>query len=209
MQFPSFVFLDRFEDLIVAFLANQVYLAPIFLLFIDEIGIPLPTSDFVIAYTGFEVARGRISFAVAFLILLIADLAGASILYFICSRYGPHILEKFGKFIDLDEHKLATVEKYFRKYGVLMIIFGRHIPGFRIPITIFAGISEISYRTFLISTFISVVFWIAFYLLLGERLGPKTVQLVHANAWYAILFVIPIIVAAAPFFFLRKKHKII
>ncbi|HUD44758.1 MAG TPA: DedA family protein [Patescibacteria group bacterium] len=207
MQFPTLAFFDHLEDLIVAFLANQIFLAPILLLFIEEAGIPLPTSDFVIAYTGYEVARGRISFAIAFLILLIADLAGASILYYLCSHYGASVIHKFGKYIDLDEEKLTTVEKQFRKYGVWAIIFGRHITGFRLPITIFAGISEITYPTFIISTFISVVIWITFYLIIGERLGPKTVQLVHANLWYLVLLILPIIISITPFLLLRKKRK--
>src|ERR1035437_1280389 len=106
MQFPNLPFLDKFEDLIVAFLGSQVIFAPIFLLFIDEAGVPLPTSDFVIAFTGYEVSRGHLSFVVAFFILLIADLSGASILYYLSSRYGPVIIEKFGKHIDLDQEKL-------------------------------------------------------------------------------------------------------
>lgn len=207
MPWINFSSLDRVEDLIVAFLASKFFLAPVLLLFIDESGIPLPTSDFVIAYTGYEVAQGKITFLSAFLTLLIADLAGASILYYLCRTYGPMLVTRVGKFIDLDEKKLTTVQTYFRKYGVLVIIFGRHIPGFRIPITVFAGITKISYPTFIISTFVSVLFWIAFYLTLGQHLGPKTVKLVHTHIWYGALILLPIVLSFVPFYFLRKTHK--
>src|SRR5258708_4997950 len=119
MQFPNLAFLDQFQDAIVTFLAHQVFLAPILLLTIEEAGLPLPIADFTISYTGYQVSLGRISFLGAFIMLLIADLAGASILYYLCSRYGPHLIEKFGKFIHLDKHKLVVVEEKFRKYGPL------------------------------------------------------------------------------------------
>lgn len=207
MHFFNFMFLDQFEDAIVTFLAHQVFLAPVVLLMLDEAGFPLPVADFTISYTGYQVSLGHITFFGAFVMLLIADLIGASILYYLCSRFGPHIIEKFGKYIHLDKHKLTVVEEKFRKYGPLFIIIGRHVPGFRIPITVFSGISEMTYRTFIISTFISVVLWIPFYLSVGQHLGPRTIRLIHANAWFATLFLLPIILSIAPFFFLRKTKK--
>lgn len=207
MQIPLFMSFDRFEDAILSFLAHQIFLAPVLLLTLEEAGLPLPIADFTISYTGYQVSLGHISFFMAFMMLLVADLAGASILYYLCSRYGPHIIEKFGKFIHLDNHKLAFVEEKFRKYGPLLIIFGRHIPGLRIPITVFSGISEMTYKTFIVSTFISVVWWIPLYLVIGQRLGPKTVQLVHANGWFALLLLLPLVFFITPFFFLRKTPK--
>jgi membrane protein DedA with SNARE-associated domain len=207
MQLLNFGFLDRFEDALVILLTHQIFLAPILLLTIEEAGFPLPIADFTIAYTGYQVSLGHISFLTAFIMLLIADLLGASILYFLCSRYGPHIIEKFGKYIHLDQHKLNLVEEKFRKYGSFFIIFGRHIPGFRIPITVFSGISEMTYVAFIISTFISIVWWIPFYLIVGQRLGSRTIQLLHANGWFALFFFLPLVFSIAPFFFLRKKTK--
>ncbi|MBI5123698.1 DedA family protein [Candidatus Roizmanbacteria bacterium] len=207
MQFIENLPLDNLEDFIRVFVSHQTYLAPVLLLFLEEAGIPLPISDFVISYTGYQVSLGHISYLNAFITLIIADLLGASLLYFLCSRYGPHIIEKFGKLIDLDQHKLDMVEEKFRKFGSLFIIFGRHIPGFRIPITVFSGISEMTYLTFIFSTFASIVFWIPFYLTLGQRLGPKVMHLLHVNGWYGLLFLLPIAISVAPFFFLRKSKK--
>ncbi len=199
--------LDNLSDSIVPFLTHQIYLAPIIFLIIEEAGFPFPISDFVIAYTGYQVRLGHISYFVAYFILIIADLAGASILYFLCSRYGASVIAHFGKYIDLDTNKLKVVEKYFRKYGPLVIIFGRHIPGFRIPITVFSGISEIKYGTFLISTLLSIMLWIPFYLAVGERLGPRTVKLFHASHWSYLLILLPFLLSIVPFLFLRKKKK--
>lgn len=135
------------QDFIINFLTQQTYLAPIVLLFLEEAGFPLPTADFVIAYTGYHVSLGNISYTNAFFILLFADLLGSSLLYFLCHSYGAKAINKLSQYIDLDQHKLDLVAQKFGKYGPLAIIFGRHVPGFRIPITIFSGLSKIDRKS--------------------------------------------------------------
>ncbi len=205
--FSSF---DQFDDIVIGFLVNQSYLAPIILLMLEEMGIPLPFADIVIAYTGYQVGVGRIPYAAAYIILLIADLAGATILYFLAKRYGKKIIGKFGHFIDLDLKKLDTFEGYFRKYGPVAIIIGRHIYGFKVPITLFSGISKMRYTTFILSVAVSDSFWIPFYLQLGNKLGPKTIKLFHVyhfNHWYYILLLVPLGLALLPFFLMRKGKE--
>lgn len=201
-------FLDPIEDFFVALLSHQIYLAPIGLLIIEESGIPIPIpGEIIIAYIGYEVSKGIIPYFVAFIMILCSILMGATILYFLSYRYGEHILLRFGKQFHVNREKLFTVEKYFKKYGPLVIIFGRHIPGFRIPVTIFSGMSKVGYRTFIVSTFISVIFWIVFYLELGKQLGPQIINLLKAHHVYYFFFFAVILVIAVYVMFLRFKNR--
>jgi len=203
-------YLDNIQDTIVAFLVHQIYLAPIILLILEEVGVPLPFADIVIAYTGYQVAVGRIPYFAAFLILLISDVIGATILYLIARRYGKKIVDKFGRYIDLDTEKFDSFEGFFRKYGPIAIIIGRHVYGFKIPITLFSGISKMRYWLFALSVVVSDSFWIPIYLSIGRRLGPKTIRLFHIhhiNHWYYLLILVPIILALLPFFLMRKRDK--
>jgi len=205
--FSSF---DNFQDVVVGFLVHQSYLAPIILLMLEEMGIPLPFADIVIAYIGYQVAIGRIPYLSAYIILLIADIAGATILYLLARRYGKKIIEKFGKFIDLDMNKLDSFEGFFRKYGPIAIIIGRHVYGFKVPITLFSGISKMRYWTFAGSIFLSDSLWIPFYLQIGRKLGPKTIHLLHEyhfNHWYYFFLLIPLALALLPFFLMRKGKQ--
>jgi len=200
--------LDTIQDSLVAFLVHQIYLAPIILLILEEVGVPLPFADIVIAYTGYQVAVGRIPYLAAFLLLLVSDVIGATILYLIAGRYGKKIVDKFGHYIDLDMEKLNSFEGFFRKYGPVAIIVGRHVYGFKVPITIFSGISKMRYWLFVLSVIISDSFWIPIYLSIGRRLGPKTIRLFHlhhVNHWYYLLLIVPIILALLPFFLMRKR----
>ena len=205
MYASLFTYLDSLQDVALNFLAHQIYLAPIVLLMLEEIGLPLPVSDLVIAYTGYQVTVGHIPYVVAYLLLLFSDILGATILYLLVKKYGKQVVTKFGKFIDLDMNKLDSVENLFRKYGPLFIIIGRHIIGFKIPITIFSGLSKMKYSTFVLSLAISDCLWIPFYLAVGEKLGPRTVHLFHVHHNYYLFAFIPLLIALLPFFLMRKR----
>jgi membrane protein DedA with SNARE-associated domain len=200
------MFFDSLDDIILSYLRHDAFLYSILLLILDEAGLPIPVADLVTAYMGYQVSQGKISFLAAFAILMIADLIGATILYHLSEKFGEKLILKFGKYIHLDMDKLKMMEMKFKKHGVLFIVFGRHIPGMRVPITVFAGMSEITYGTFILSTFASLVWWIPLYLTLGQRLGRHTISLFHQHAGYSMIFLaFSVCVIVGFFWFLRKK----
>lgn len=172
--FAFFDWIDQSIDAVQHFIASNVILAPLALLFIEECGLPLPVpGDAILAYTGYRLSVSAHAPAIweAFIAAQIAALAGATVLFFLSRRWGQMIIMKLGKFIFLQEKHIRHAERLFARWGVLAIIFGRHIPGLRIPITIFAATSGIRYSMFILSTFISTSAWILFYLIAGKSLG--------------------------------------
>ncbi len=195
-------------DILLSFLQHNALFGSMFILFIEEAGFPISIADIVITYVGYQVSKGALSFPVAFISLLTADLVGVSILYYLSFHYGRRLISRFGKYMHLDETKLDRVEEKYKKYGVLFIIFGRHIPGLRIPTTVFAGISKITYPTFILSTLASIIWWIPFYLTLGERLGPRAVDFFQSHAKYSlVLILLPLMAIVVPLFLLRSTKK--
>jgi len=166
--------IDQYIDAIQHLLAGKLVLAPLLLLFVEEAGIPIIVpGDVVIAYTGYRVAttNGVTTQWEAFVMAQLAVLSGASILFLLSRVWGQKLLRRLGAFVFLKERHLERAERLFARYGVLGIIFGRHIPGLRIPVTFFAATSGIRYRTFLASTFISTSIWVFVCLSIGRRLG--------------------------------------
>jgi membrane protein DedA with SNARE-associated domain len=74
-------------------------------------------------------------------------------------------------------------------------------PGFRIPVTVFAGVSKVPYRTFILSEFISISIWIALFIQIGEALGKKTLHLFHNHYSFLLLLAIPVVLTLVTFFF--------
>lgn len=186
--------IEGWEDALQAFVIHQALFAPFLLLFLEESGVPLPVpGDVYLAFIGYQVSRGTIPYWVAFLMFLLSVLAGSSILYYVSARWGKKLVSKLGIYMHVDQNKLKDIEGDFKKYGIFLIIFGRHIPGFRVPITIFSGVSGVPYRTFILGTFISVIFWIAFYLAIGAKLGKSVIKHFHATPLYFLVICIPFI----------------
>lgn len=206
IQNPLF---EALEEGIRTFVFKEAIFAPVLLLFLEESGIPLPIpGDVYLAFTGYEVSNGKIPYLSAFLMLLIAVLGGSSILYYISAKWGRILIERLGIYLHLNQKKLDEVEKDFKKYGVFVIIFGRHIPGFRIPITVFSGISGVPYPTFIISTFISVIFWIGFYLALGARVGKNVMSHFHSTPVYFLVISIPFIIFVGSIIYVKVKENL-
>src|SRR5438270_671127 len=73
-------------------------------------------------------------------------------------------------------------------YGVLAIIFGRHIPGFRIPITVACGVFQIPYRVFAPSVAVSTAVWAGVMLMIGVNYGPRLGELLKAHTYVYFLW---------------------
>ncbi|HUB93657.1 MAG TPA: DedA family protein [Verrucomicrobiae bacterium] len=180
--------LDDYTDGIQVFVHNHIVLAPLFFLLVEEMGVPLPVpGDAIIAYVGYGLSKTHAAALwEALIIALVAVLIGATVLFHLSRQYGQTVIRWLGHFVFLKQSHVARAEKLFERYGVWAIIFGRHIPGMRIPITIFAASSGISYRTFILSTFVSTVGWILFYLEVGSHFGGDFQALFRRDTGIAI-----------------------
>lgn len=191
-----FSWLDRYVDLVQQFLSSRAVLSPLLFLFLEEAGVPLPVpGDVIIAYTGYRLSVNPSGPGIwqAFIAAQLAALSGATILFFLSRRWGQALVLKLGRFVFLKEKHIRRAERMFARFGILAIIVGRHIPGLRIPVTVFAATSGVSYPTFIASTFISTSAWILFYLILGRRIGASFHAQLHQYIGVSILVVVGII----------------
>jgi membrane-associated protein len=164
--------------------------ASILLVYVEETGVPLPVpGDVYVAYLG-SLARGsQLELVAAWLAIVIAVTAGATNLYLAARKWGHNLVaNRYAHLLHLDQGRLDVVEGWFGRWGAVAIIFGRHIPGFRIPITVMAGIFEVRYRVFAPSVALSTGVWAAVWLYLGSRYGPSVVHAFGRHTWlYAVV----------------------
>jgi membrane protein DedA with SNARE-associated domain len=138
---------------------------------LEEIGVPLPLpGDVFIAYAGHLVARHRIDLAPAFLSIVAGSMVGASVLYYLARRYGQPFVHKYGPYMHIKQKRLDMVERWFVRYGALVIILGRQIPGLRMVISVFSGVFGVSYPVFLASVTVAASIWAGMFLAIGYKL---------------------------------------
>jgi membrane-associated protein len=182
------------------------YLAGYGLLYLEESGVPLPApGDVFVMYVGAHVPRNLASWVTAWLGLVAVVVLGATNLYLISRRYGRRLAEgRFAQFVHLSPDRLQRAERWFERYGVIAIIFGRHIPGFRIPITVAAGVFRVRWRVFAASVAVSTAMWAGVFIVIGINFGPRLEQFLRLHreiylVWAAIVVVMVIVM-------LRSRH---
>jgi membrane protein DedA with SNARE-associated domain len=182
-------------------LHRYTYLASYGLLYIEESGVPLPApGDVFVMYVGAHVPRNLPSWIIAWLGLIGIVVLGATNLFFISKRIGRRLAEgRFAEVVHLSPQRLQRAEQWFQKYGVVAIIFGRHIPGFRIPITVAAGVLKVKYRVFAASVAVSTAMWAGVVIVIGINFGPRMEAFLRVHRetywmWAAIVLVMVIVI---------------
>jgi membrane protein DedA with SNARE-associated domain len=126
-------------------------------------------------------------------------LAGSSNLYWASRLWGRRLLEqpRVSALLRIDADRLVQAEGWLRRWGVLAIIFGRHVPGLRIPITIVAGTLKVPYRMFLPSVAVSTAVWAALGLWLGATFGRSIGSFLTGNRLIYLLVVVAVVLVIA------------
>lgn len=190
------------------FYRRNTFLPGFALLYLEESGIPLPApGDVFVMYVGVHVPHHLAAWIAAWLGLIVAVVLGATNLFLISRKYGRRLVEsQFAEYVHLSHKRLEKAERWFDRYGVLAIIFGRHIPGFRIPITVAAGIFRIRYPVFAASVAVSTAIWAGIVLIIGINYGPRLADLLRVHSFLYFVWG-AIVLALVGSIFVRQRLR--
>jgi len=181
------------------------------LLYLEESGVPMPMpGDVFVMYVGHHSAHGLLTLLAAWLGLIGVVVLGASNLYFISRRWGRSIVEhRLAKLLHLTPARIDQAERWFGRWGVWTLVFGRHIPGLRVPLTVAAGIFRVRYPVFVASVAISTAVWAAFFLTLGAIFGGRIGHLLslHREGYVILPTVLVIAFCAYLAILLRRAGR--
>ncbi len=183
-------------------LRQDGYLAGFALIYIEESGLPLfIPGDAFLLYVGHRLPHNLPVLAAAWLGFILAVTLGATNLYLISRRYGRHLLDhRLAKFLHLTPDRLESAERWFRRWGPWTLIVGRHIPGFRVPLTVAAGVLKLGYPVFAVSVAVSSSVWAGIFLLLGVIFGARLEHSVRSAPLVSVgvaVAVVAVVIAAA------------
>jgi membrane protein DedA with SNARE-associated domain len=167
---------------------------------IEEAGLPLPISgDLLIMYSASRAGPSLSAWLVLGLGFEISVLIGSTFLFFVARRWGARLLlGSPGRALGLSPERIERVEGWFKRWGIWAVIFGRHVPGFRVAVTVVAASFQLSYRVFIIGVAISAAVWVSLFMTLGLLVGPQVAQLLgtHQNSSLLILLGVLLVVIA-------------
>jgi membrane protein DedA with SNARE-associated domain len=192
--------LTGFGSLVSGMLNRFGAVASFALLYIEESGVPLPVpGDVYVAYLGKLNSTSISNLLLAWLGIIAVVVGGSTNLYLVSRRFGPALLRHrfVYEVLGVDEARLERVRRWSKRWGALAIIFGRHVPGFRIPVTVLAATTGVPYRIFAPSVAISTAVWAAIGLWVGATFGQSLGNLLARYPWLYLVALGLVIVAVA------------
>ncbi len=141
--------------------------------------LPIP-SEVVMAFGGYLVVNGYLGNvlgipAVVLLVLsgTIGNVAGATIAYYIGRYGGLKFIEKYGRYLFINQSSVQKAQMFFDRYGALSVFVTRLLPIFRTFISIPAGVARMDIRRFITYTFIGTLIWDIMLVYVGYTLGKN------------------------------------
>jgi membrane protein DedA with SNARE-associated domain len=154
---------------------------------LEEMGVPVPIpGDLAILLAGHLVARRRLALPAAFAAIVLGSVAGSSVLFWLSRRYGQPFIRRYGPYMHIKQRRLDAAERGFRRWGFMLIVVGRHVPGMRMVISVFAGVFGVSWPVFVSSVALSSTLWAAIFLALGYGLDGRIGQYLTLTPWHLL-----------------------
>ena len=152
------------------------YLTICFAMFLENIIPPIP-SEIIMPLGGFFVYQQKLNFYILVFWGLFGTILGALPWYYlgrlVNQKRLSNFLDKKGKYLGISSNDLVKSKKWFEKYGVSLVFWGRLVPGIRTLISVPAGIELMPLGKFLIWTTFGSFIWVAILTYAGYLFGEN------------------------------------
>ena len=154
----------------------------------ESAGLPL-SSEIVVPLGGALASQGKLNFILVVLVSSVANLTGSLIAFYLTRRFGERVvLSRAGRRIGLSRGHLRLANRFFARFGLWAVFFGRLLPIVRTYISFPAGLSRIGYVRFTLATLAGAIPWNFALAYAGLQLGNNYVKV----AAFMSPFVIPL-----------------
>ncbi len=199
--------LDKHLSFVIQYYGSWVYTL-LFLIIFCETGLvitPFLPGDSLIFVAAAFAAQGSLNVWLLFILFCLAAILGDTINYLIGFMIGPQVFKR--NIPLLKKEYLYRTQQFYEKHGGKTIILARFVPIIRTFAPFVAGISQMSYRKFLIYNVCGGIFWVALFVFGGYFFG--NIPLVKENFTLAITFIIilsfvPLVIE---FFYLKNENN--
>ena len=155
---------------------------------------------------GFFVYQQKLNFYILVFWGLLGTILGSLPWYYlgrlVNEKRLSNFLDKKGKYLGISSNDLGKSKRWFDKYGVSLVFWGRLVPGIRTLISVPAGIELMPLRKFLIWTTLGSLIWVALLTYAGYLFG-ENYPIIETYLDQIKYVVKPILILIFLYFFIR------
>ncbi|HSB28027.1 MAG TPA: DedA family protein [Pyrinomonadaceae bacterium] len=176
---------------------------------IESACIPLP-SEIIMPFSGYLVSTGQMNLWGVAVAGAVGCVIGSLVAYWVGMYGGRPLIEKYGRYILLSRHDLDLADRWFAKYGEVIVFVSRLLPAIRTFIAFPAGVARMNLTKFVIYTFAGSLPWCLGLAYAGQKLGEQWNKDDTLKTWFHRFdFVIGIlgVLAVAWWIWRHLKHS--
>jgi len=168
--------IGRIIEIISAFIVGTIsmlgYGGVVLLMAIESACIPLP-SEIIMPFSGYLVSRGEMNLWLVCVAGAVGCVAGSMVAYWVGMYGGRPLIEKYGRYVLISPHDLDLADRWFAKYGEVIVFVSRLLPAIRTFIAFPAGVARMNIPRFIIYTFAGSLPWCIGLAYFGQKLGER------------------------------------
>lgn len=188
-----------------ALVADYGYWAVAIALLCENAGLPVPgeTTLLLASFLAFSEHRLRLEWIIA--VGICAATLGDNIGFFIGSRGGRPLLDRYRNFFRIEQSALQRGEKLFARYGSATIFFARFIFGLRVFAGPLAGVLRMPWPSFALFNVLGAAVWVTVVAGAGYFFGSRWRLMV--NILRRVDIAIALIAVLVVFYVWRKARR--
>ena len=168
---------------IVATISALGYGGIVLLMAIESACIPLP-SEIIMPFSGYLVSTGELNLWGVAIAGAVGCVVGSLVAYWAGMYGGRPFIEKYGRYILLSHHDLDLADRWFAKYGEVIVFVSRLLPAIRTFIAFPAGVARMNLTRFVIYTFAGSLPWCLGLAYVGQKLGEQWDKDATLKTWF-------------------------
>lgn len=160
-------------DWIIQTISELGYLGIFLVMLAESIFPPIP-SELIIPFAGFAAANGDLNLFGVLAAATIGAVVGMLPWYYAGRLFGLErvrsLADRYGRVMAFNADEIDMAVGWFRRFGPIIVLFGRLIPLIRTLISIPAGLSRMSLPVFLLASTTGALVWNTFLTMAGYLL---------------------------------------
>ena len=186
-------------------MAIVAYLVVGLVIGIESMGVPLPGETTLIA-AALLASQGHLRLEFVIGAAAAGAIIGDSIGYYIGRRAGRGLFERLGRrFHHFSEDRILRAEKYFQRYGVWTVFFGRFVALLRIFAGPMAGMLRMPYPRFLAANAGGGIAWATTIGIVAYNIGDNADKIFGQLSIWALVVLVLTAVAAYSYYKIRRR----
>lgn len=174
------------------------------LTFVENIFPPAPCDSFLV-FTGSMIVLGDVNPYALWFSATVGSTIGFMLMYYLGFKFENSTSNK-EKIFFIKRKDIEKVERWFRKYGLSIIVLNRFIAGTRAVISFVAGLSKMNLLLTTILSAISAGIWNLILIYLGYKTGDNWEIIIDYIKDYGSI-VAPIVILVVAFLVFKNRFK--